>query len=438
MPERTGPLALQLAHLRQLMEEARERADARRAGPAGGPQPAAAADPAEPAAGSDAVPLEALIPGEVVGGGGAGCFVRRQTLSLEHRHGRYPLHTAMEVDGPGLAWLAQPSTIASGALADAAFIDVETTGLAGGTGTLAFLVGMAWFEGGRLHLGQWFMRAPHEEPALLEQVASVAQGRGLVVGFNSRAFDLPLLETRFVLGRRRFPFPSDHVDLLHPSRQVWRLRLASCRLANLEERVLGVVRQDDVPGWMVPQLYLQYLRTGDARPLGPVFTHNLLDLLSLVTLAGRLGQLHRNPRAALADDAADLVALGRCFERRPHSTGGPDLSRHCYEEALSHGVTGAGAELARLSLARGHRRQGQWEGAREQWLEVAAHGSPAARRTALVELAKWAEHRARDPAQALAWARQALDQEPGPAPATATPFERDLRHRISRLEHKLR
>jgi uncharacterized protein YprB with RNaseH-like and TPR domain len=461
VPDEQDPLALRLARLRQLMQEASQRASDRLAAGqaiscAAGeavPRPAGeavlrAAGQAVPRAAQhpgDAVPLEALMRGDIVSGGGRECFMRHQTLDVGHRHGRYKLETAMVVDRPGLLWLAQPSAVDAADLSGAVFVDLETTGLSGGTGTLAFLVGLAWFDDGQLHLAQLFMRGPHEEPALLQHVSDIAGGRELVVGFNSRAFDIPLMETRFVLGRRRSPFPADHVDLLTPARRVWRLRLASCRLANLEERVLGVTRHDDVPGWMIPQLYTEYLRTGDARPLAPVFDHNLLDVLSLVTLAGRLGELHRDPRSALADDPTDLVALARCFERRPHEVAGESLSHECYQEALRHGLSGLGAEVARLRLALGHKQRGQWDHARGHWLAVVAEGSAAARQQALIELAKWAEHKARDPLSALAWAREAFAADVGPQDSGdgpdgaggASSVARGLRRRIARLESKL-
>jgi len=449
------PLATRLERLRVLMQAAGERAQ-RQDGRLPKPDPVIVTPPwlvGQPE--DDPIPLETLIQGEIAEAGGTSCFVRYSVLPLGHRHGRFPLQSALDVDETSLRWLASPAEVCSPDLSGALFLDVETTGLAGGTGTLAFLVGAAWFEGDSLTIAQYLMRDPGEEPAVLQLLADVAANSRLVVTFNGRAFDVPLLATRYTLARRRSPFPEDHVDLLTPARRVWRLRLSSCRLANLEERVLGVIRSDDVPGWLVPQLYASYLRTGDGRHLSPVFDHNLLDVLSMVTLAGRLGGLHNRPQLALDDDPADLVALARCFER--HGRGGSrgseaadagDNVEQCYREALRHGLAEPAAAIARMRLAALHKRRGQWDQAIELWSQVAAGCSEPWRRSSLIELAKWAEHQAKDYGRAITWAHRALEDgescragaQVAAAVGARPPADgasEALRHRILRLQRKL-
>ena len=453
-------LAQRIERLRQLAEAAAQRASARvhltrdlRLQPTTDEPEQAYQDDAH-----EAIPIERLLTGQIVSAGGTSCFVRDSVLSIDHQHGRWPLGTALDARSAELTWLSQPTPVLTGSLQGALFLDVETTGLAGGTGTFAFLVGAAWFDDRNLVLAQYLMRSPDEEPALLAELAAKARASELVVTFNGKAFDVPLLETRYTLQRQRSPFPADHLDLLAAARRIWRLRLNSCRLANLEQAVLGVRRWDDVPGALIPDLYTDYLRSGDGRCLTPVFDHNALDVLSLVTLAGRLAQLHRDPWQALADDPLDLLSLGRSFDhgraaRRasdyapavPSEDGADcsrpvdspaatsaDFSQWCYEQALAAGITGRPRELAHLRIAAFAKRRGDFGAAQQAWLLLAeAAGDAAIRQTALVELAKVAEHRERDPAAALRFVEQALGLHNGADKPAA------LLHRANRLRRKM-
>lgn len=450
--------AARIERLRRLAEEAEARARERGRVNLVRDLPVLPDDGPDPATLDTPVPIEDLVTGQEIRAAGTACFVRDNVLDLSHRHGRWPLAIALEAGSSELGRLALPSTVACENLERAIFIDVETTGLAGGTGTLAFLVGAAWFEAGRLVLTQYLMRSPAEEPAVLAELAARARDSEVVVSFNGRAFDIPLLETRYIMSRLRTPFPEDHLDLLTGSRRVWRLRLESCRLAHLEERVLGVRRWDDVPGFLIPQLYTDYLRTGDGRCLAPVFDHNALDVLSLVTLAGRLASLYRDPLKALEDDPLDLVSLGRVFERtgaslprgRAAAAGGEgqgrcagqdgasrehgdvDLSTICYGQALAIGLEGPGADLARLRLATIKKRQGDFDEALSLWEHLAGAATSADLRfIAMVELAKCLEHRKRDPEAALAWVRMAEQ-----CAAVNEARRKDLDRRVARLLHK--
>lgn len=438
-------LAAKLSRLRRLMDQAAGMQQP--PAPQGEPDP----QPARIPAGTGTRPIEDVIRGTVLTSGRGSCFLSERVLPLSHRHGRWPLELALQTQRPELDWLSFPGFVECGCLEHAVFVDIETTGLAGGTGTMPFLIGIGFFDGSAFVIHQYLMRGPQEEGAALAAVASAVEDRDTIVSFNGKAFDLPILETRYVLGRQRFPFPADHVDLLFGARRVWAPRLESCRLANLEYRVLGVIRDDDVPGALVPQIYQDYLRTGDGRYLQPVFEHNLLDVLSLVTLAGRLGQLRREPLCALEDDPVDLAALGRSFERAARAQGGAggdgpcaaqEGSILCYREALAAGLTGTGAARTLLALALLHKRRGERDAAVRCWQQLAALGGigdqdgtgtsctadPASVRSALVELAKHHEHTTRDLVAALHYAERAVQ-------LAATPADREaLRHRIARLE----
>ena len=168
------------------------------------------------------------------------------------------------------------------------FLDLETTGLAGGAGTYAFLVGCGWFDGGTFRLRQFFLSDFAAERALLEAVGELAGNLACIVTYNGKTFDLPLLETRFSLQRMPTPFAEiAHVDMLHPARRMWRDEEVECRLTYLEQALCGHERESDVPGFEIPSRYFQYVRSGDARPLQAVFEHNRLDIVSLAMLTAR-------------------------------------------------------------------------------------------------------------------------------------------------------
>jgi uncharacterized protein YprB with RNaseH-like and TPR domain len=344
-----------------------------------------------------AEPVERVVDGELHDTG-QGAIVRvRREYALSHRHGSETLGDA--VTAP-LEVLARAARV-DGDLGNAdglLFLDTETTGLAGGTGTYAFLVGAAFVEDGRVVVVQHFMRDFDDEPALLTALEPLlARARG-VVTFNGAGFDLPLLETRFVLARRRWPSALPHLDLLKPARRVWTGWLADCRLGTLEGAVLGLAREDDVPGGLIPMLYFDYLRSRRAAPLLRVFEHNRLDVLSLVALVGWFGR-------ALADSRhlrpAELAGLGRLWE--PF-----DLERAlvCYRTALESRLPEPVAQWARLRLAWWEKRAARWAAACELWEVARRHEAFDPR--PWEELAKFHEHRARDLAAARSIVEDAL------------------------------
>ena len=205
------------------------------------------------------------------------------------------------------------------------FIDLETTGIAGGAGTYAFLVGCAWFDGGRFRIRQFFLSSFTAERALLEAVGDVADTAGTVVSYNGKSFDLPLIETRFALHRLETPFAGmPHIDMLHPARRMWRGVDAACRLSTLEESLCGYVREGDVAGFEIPARYFHYVHAGDARPLAAVFEHNRLDLLSLALVTARAAQL-LDEGAPGARTAREALGMGRLVRARRDAVGGEVL-----------------------------------------------------------------------------------------------------------------
>src|SRR5437899_8824261 len=202
------------------------------------------------------------------------------------------------------------------------FLDTETTGLAGGTGTYAFLIGLAWWDAGGLQVEQCFMRDFAEEHSLLQELSQRVAERPVLVTFNGKSFDWPLLENRFTMTRSiAVPKLAAHLDLLHPARALWKLRLGSVRLVELERHVLdaprlGWHRDDDVASALIPQFYFDYLRGGPIEPLAGVVRHNQMDLRGLAALFGKINTLLSEPGAAAETQSLDLFGLSRFLQRR--------------------------------------------------------------------------------------------------------------------------
>ena len=371
-----------------------------------------------------AEPIERVVGGEVVETDGGSLVVVRREYPLSHRHGRVALDGVRRAPLDVLARVARVPSEAVTA-ERLLFLDTETTGLAGGTGTYAFLVGAGWIEGDTFIVTQHFMRDLDEEPALLAALAPLLERAGGVVTFNGSGFDLPLLETRFVLARRRWPATLVHFDLLRPSRRVWTGCFDDCRLGTLERDVLGLAREQDVPSGLIPTLYFDWLRRKRASPLARIFAHNRDDVLSLVALIGWFGAALGEAPALRAEEWA---GLGRLWEP-------VDLGRglDCYRAALHAGLGGEAAHWVRLRLAWWEKRAARWETACALW--------EAARQRDLFdprpweELAKFHEHRARDFSAARAIVVDAL--ELARAAGVGNGVLEALGHRLGRIERRL-
>lgn len=270
------------------------------------------------------------------------------------------------------------------------FLDTETSGLAGGTGTWAFVVGIGQFTKDAFSLRQYLLLSLDAEPAMIEAVAAELAGAKQLISYNGKSFDLPLLETRFCLnGRRANLGDIPHLDLLHWVRRAFASRWGDCRLSTCEEQLLGVTRSDDLPGAEAPAAWRGWLQTGQSDRLGAVLRHNRTDLLSLATLIPALREVYRNP---LSLDA-DLGAIVRHHVRQ---------GRHQYAEALLERHRDALDRSAALLLAQLKRRRKAWTDAAHIWERLGAHGDP----NALLALAKYHEHIRGDPIQALHYAQQ--------------------------------
>ncbi len=282
------------------------------------------------------------------------------------------------------------------------FLDTETTGLAGGTGTYPFLVGIAWWDAGGLEVEQFFMREPSEEHSLLVALAERMAERRVLVTFNGKSFDWPLLETRYRMTRAiKPPAPRVHLDFLHPARNLWRLRLGSVRLAELEKHVLGWNRGADVMSELIPQIYFDFLRGGPPEPLVPIFHHNQMDLRGLAGLARRVLTLLANPETH-GHDPLELFGVSRICERRGESA----RARSLYERSIARKLPPETDRAARRSLAYLAKRAGDHVLACSLWEGMLGNSREGFE--AYEQLAIYYEHRAREPHRAASLARKAL------------------------------
>src|SRR5438132_1034589 len=289
------------------------------------------------------------------------------------------------------------------------FLDTETTGLAGGTGTYAFLIGIAWWDSGGLQLEQFMMRDFSEEHSVLLELAARIAERPVLVTFNGKTFDWPLLESRYLMTRCiRVPELAAHLDFLHPARAVWKLRLGSVRLVELERHVLdaprlGWHRENDVSSALIPQFYFDYLRGGPAEPLAGVVRHNQMDLRGLAALFCKMNELlSEAPNAANEIESLDLFGLSRFLQRR----GEDDRAHSACAQALAMGLPAEFRPKARRDLALMAKRRGEHARAAEIWLQIVADLHDGIH--ACEQLAIYYERHAKDVAKAAQFAKLAV------------------------------
>jgi uncharacterized protein len=357
-------------------------------------------------------------------------FFSEQLYLPEYRHGGFPIVCTQPFSL--ISQWANDPRLAEIPLSKLAFLDTETSGLSGGTGTYAFLVGIARFVDGQLVLRQFFMRDPSEEAAMLEAVAQFLAPAEALVTFNGKAFDVPLLTTRYRLHRIPIPYQDyAHLDLLPLARRLWRDRLESRALKYLEQHILGMTRtSEEVPGYEIPWLYFDYLKSGDARQLAGVFYHNAMDVVAMAALLAHVNDVMENPYGGQVEHGLDFVALGKLFEDLGHWEEAARLFEHGLELNLAE--SDFSLAVKRLSILQ--KRRGDFTEALRLWEAAAANGHIYAH----IEMAKYYEHKCRDVKTALQWTRSALDHvEDADLPAYMRKYWlSEIQHRLARLERK--
>jgi len=372
--------------------------------------------------------LADCVEGEAVERAEGTFFLSRRSLAGTALHGYRCIHDLASLDMRDASFLAGDGDIEHCTPADGLFLDTETTGLAGGTGTVAFLIGCGWFDGNSFVTEQIFMRDFREERAALSFLAEIAGERKFLVTFNGKTFDIALLATRFIMNRLPDPLSGmPHLDLLHPSRRLLGHRLPNSRLGTIEEAVLRFFRDGDIPGSEIPQRYFDWLRYGDPRLLADVFEHNRLDVVSMAALARHLAALVGAPDGREECTDSDILATTRLMTDR----GLTDAAR-CRLASLVEDCTEVSvAQEARKMLSLIHKRGNQWEEAAALWEAILAE-SPHDY-FACEELAKWLEHRRHDYGRAADLVSGLLARTGATTPDEANA----LAYRLNRLRRKL-
>ncbi len=376
-------------------------------------------------------PIESVVSGrywEVIYGE---VFCHEEIYDHQHQHGKKSIFPSEPIRT--LCRWANADAHSKKDLENFIFLDTETSGLAGGTGTYAFEVGLGRFTSEGFKLAQFFMRHPGEEPALLAGISEFTNGMNAVVTYNGKSFDIPLLNTRYTLMGMTSPFTEiDHFDLLPLARRLWRIRLESRTLSNVENKILGVERGDEeVPGYLIPEMYFEYLKNQDARPMAGIFYHNAIDILSLAGLFSHMAFLLHNPHSEKIQHGEDVVALARFFE----AMGEIDQAESLYKEALQTDLVEDlyWDTLERFSFLL--KRKGDWNAAIALW-EIAAENGAL---YAYEELAKYYEHRDKNLHLAQAWTTKGIAiLEKGHLPAYEYHRWREsLLYRLDRLDRRL-
>jgi uncharacterized protein YprB with RNaseH-like and TPR domain len=377
-------------------------------------------------------PIDSVISGTFVSTSLGETFIHKEHFNADYHHGLAPIKLQASLNIMS-AWAAD-ARLRELPIESFAFLDTETSGLSGGTGTYAFLVGVGKFINDEFILQQFFMRDPSEEAALLEELGEFLSSANAFVTFNGKAFDAPLLVTRYTLHRIPVPFKEfAHLDLLPLARRLWRDRLESRALKYLEENILFAPRTvEEVPGYEIPYIYFDYLRDGDARPLKGVFYHNAMDVVAMAALLSHTAKMMEDPFHEAIEHGLDVIALAKLYE----DLGQWDTAARLFERGLEKGISeeNFADTVRRLSVLQ--KRRGDFDEAIRLWEEAAGNGHIYA----FVELAKYYEHKERDVKSALKWTKSAQKQiEKSDLPVYIQKhWMEELAHRRQRLESKLR
>lgn len=376
------------------------------------------------------IPIESLVPGHEFDTIFGKIFSSNHQYSNQHKHGAVPLKpfTSYQV----LCEWAQAAHLANNDISEFVFFDTETTGLSGGTGTIPFMIGAGRFKGDQFVLEQFFLRNPAEEKAQLAALTEFVDGAKAVVSYNGKSFDLPIINTRYILNRLSNPFDEmGHIDLLHITRRVWKRRLKQCNLGNIEKEILEFYRTDeDIPGYLVPEFYRNYVIDGNASQIAKIFYHNEVDVVSLSALFTTLAAILEDPTSENLEHAEDIYSIGRLME---------SLNREVLAEQLyssKHFLSSNDEELvlSLLSRARIYKKNKKFSGALPLWMQAYKLGSI----DAAIELAKYYEHITKDYQEALAITDQLIQKfKSEPTFTVDSRVVKLIEHRRTRLLKKI-
>lgn len=337
-------------------------------------------------------------------------------------------HSPDSITGSAMAFLASDERFREVAATDLLFLDTETTGLAGGSGTVPFLIGIGWFEHDAFVVHQYLMRDYDDEAAILHEIGQQYEKHPCLVTYNGKTFDVPLVETRFLLQRIRSGLrQAPQIDLLHCARRLWKDLVPNCALTTIEEHILGETRSGDIPSEFIPYVYFDFIRGIRMERMKPVLTHNHQDIVSLASLLARMTEIVANPREECTH-ALELVGMSRWPSARKDWDNASQTLNWALERSDMPDETTPQVQK-RLSLML--KRQQRWPEAISLWQQLVQGEDPL---FALLELAKAHEHRTREYTLALAYTEEALHhlEHEGDSYLAAS-----LQHRRDRLRRKM-
>ncbi len=326
-------------------------------------------------------------------------YIRYNFYPLGTRHGSIYLRDILDIPNNALSFLGENKSFEEISTDKLLFIDTETTGLAGGVGTVAFLVGVGHFCKNAFLIKQYFMPDYPFERSMLWHINELMKNMDAIITFNGASFDIPLIKSRMIMNHI-LPSKSDplHLDLLISARRLWKNTLTSCRLTHLEENILGFSRIDDIPSSLIPHLYFQYLRNRNFHTLEKVFEHNLYDILSMTSL------LHRISYKVLEKESlqkGEYLGIGKWHEKK----GNLQKAMHFYQRALKEPLSNDLRKMVLYRLSFIYKKFNMWENAINTWEEIARRYKFET--VPLIEIAKYFEHKVKNYEKALTYTKEA-------------------------------
>ena len=352
---------------------------------------------------------------------------------LDVKYGKVVLSSGLDIKGDVLVWLSKDAEFENLDLSTALFIDLETTGLSGGTGVVPFLVGMGYYRDDKFYVAQYFLGELAEEERMIQELTQFITEMNFqsVVSYNGKGFDLPLLETRYILYRQPFPLNElPHLDFLYSARNLWKHKYENCRLFHLAREVVNADRAEDIPSAEIPGRYFQYLDTGNFELIEPILYHNQEDILSLlgVVVAGALIFSEKGEDAFV--DAMDLYGAGKVMEK----VGDVEKSVHFFKKALDGKLSDEVSLEAKKKISYHFKKNQDWERAVVIWKEmISAETASMSQLLSFRELAMYLEHKEKKFEEAREVAEEGFVMSMG----FSSYYEKDFAHRRERLKQKM-
>ena len=353
---------------------------------------------------------------------------------LDVRYGKIKISEGLSISGELLSCLSKDPKFENHDLSTSLFIDLETTGLSGGTGVIPFLVGMGYYREGKFHVAQYFLGDPAAEEQMLREINQFFSDMKFksIVSYNGKVFDLPLLETRYILKRQPFTLSElPHLDFLFPARSLWAHKLENCRLHHLALEVVGTGRTEDIPSAEIPWRYFQYIQTGNFDLIEPIIYHNQEDILSLLGVIIVGSQIFSKDPQSCEADAMDFFGAGKVLEKY----GQTEKSSLYFQKAIDGNLSGEVFLSARRRLSAQFKKNQDWDKAVSLWKEMASAETPSNNLLfSLRELAMYYEHKQKEYLEAKKMSEEGFVL----ARNFSAYYERDFSRRMERLRNKIR